>query len=91
MAKKLKQVRIAIEVLLKERGELSANRTREQKKLWVMGRISLYLESLNTQDESEKIKKNIELLDDKIAQLEAKVSPDEVKLKLESQLSCISG
>jgi hypothetical protein len=90
LAIKLKRIRNSIETLLKERGDLSAKRSMEQKKSWVKGRISLYLESLNSEDNSEQLKKSIELLEPKIEDLEIKVSPNEVKLKLESQLSCIS-
>lgn len=90
LAKKLKHVRSSIETLLKERGDLSAKRSSEQKKLWVMGRISLYLESQGTEENTEQLKKNLDLLESQIEYVEQKVSPDDVKLKLESQLSCIS-
>ncbi|OXX23618.1 DUF3732 domain-containing protein [Vibrio sp. V08_P9A1T1] len=90
LAKKLKLVRNSIDTLLKERGKLSARRSLEQKKSWVMGRISLYLESLGSEENSEYLKKSIERLEPQIEHLERKVSPNEVKLKLESQLSCIA-
>ncbi|MCC4862131.1 DUF3732 domain-containing protein [Vibrio splendidus] len=90
LAKEIKRVRKAIETLMKQKGKLAAARSLEYKQALVIGRVSLYLESLNWDSDTSQFESSIRLLEPKIEELEAKLNPSELKLKLESQLSNVA-
>lgn len=90
LAKKIRKIREAISTILKQKGALVAKLNREHRKVFVIGRISLYLEGLVWKDDSEHLVKRIKLLEPKIESLEAELNPAEVKRQVESLLSVIS-
>jgi len=90
LAQKIKKLRSAISAIYKQKGQLAAKVNRDKKKVFVVGRISLYLEGLDWKDDSEQVRKQVSILEPKIVELERSLNPEAVKRRVDSQLSMIS-
>lgn len=90
LAENIKRTREAIgairqqEVDSKDKARLDDLRSR------VVGRISLYLESIDLGDDVEPLKDRLEELIPRISELEEKLDPSALKERLEAQISCVS-
>ncbi|WP_288356197.1 DUF3732 domain-containing protein [uncultured Cycloclasticus sp.] len=87
---KIKTTRNSIESIRSENIELSREADEDLRKAHVAGRISLYIDSINWQEDTRPIKQKIKLLEPQIIELEQKLDPEALKERLDTQLSCIA-
>ncbi|PTO77595.1 DUF3732 domain-containing protein [Vibrio splendidus] len=87
---KLKETRSAISSIKSKRNKDNKLRNLEQRQSKVIGRISLYLESVTWGSDTSPLTKKIEKLEPFITELELKLDPSRINRILESQLSCLS-
>ena len=90
LADSIKKTRDAMEVLRKEDIELATKAHLDDRKSRVVGRISLYIESVDWSDDTSSLQDKLNIIVPQIEQLEEQLDPTELKERLESQLSCIA-
>ncbi|HBC3995744.1 DUF3732 domain-containing protein [Vibrio cholerae] len=90
LAEELGKIRLAIQHMLQQKAQLEKIKELEFKKTLVIGRISLYLESINWNRDTKNYKDKLQKLDQEIEELERSLDPSGVLSRLESQLSCVS-
>lgn len=90
LASRLRNTRNEIDAIRRQQIQISNQSRLEDKRSRIVGRISLYLESLDWTDSTEALHEKINLIDPEIVELEEKLDPGALKDLLESQLSCVS-
>lgn len=90
LAENIKKTRDAMSVLRREDVELATKAHLDDRKSRVVGRISLYLESVNFCDDTVSLQDKLNLIVPQIEQLEEQLDPEALKERLESQLSCVA-
>ena len=81
--------RASIEALVAQEEVLQRERNREAQQARVVGRVSLFLESLENAQESIELSSKLEAARERVAQLEAEVSDEVAEGRLESSLRII--
>ena len=89
LADNIKKTRDAMEVLRKEDVELATKAHLDDRRSRVVGRISLYLESVDWSDDTSSLQDKLNIIAPQIEQLEEQLDPTALKERLESQLSCV--
>ncbi|PAS29115.1 DUF3732 domain-containing protein [Vibrio cholerae] len=82
--------RSATEAIYKQNKQLLEQKSLERRKENIRGRVSLYLESITSEDTSKQLESKINLLEGRIKILERELDRSNVKAQFESQLSLIS-
>lgn len=90
LAADIKKTRDAMEVLRKEDVELATKSQLDDRRSRVVGRISLYLESIDWNDDTSSLQDKLNMIMPQIELLEEQLDPTALKERLESQLSCIA-
>ncbi|MGH1352777.1 MAG: DUF3732 domain-containing protein [Methyloligellaceae bacterium] len=90
LADELKKTRDVLEKLRRQKITISSKLKIDEKRSRTIGRISLYLESIDWNEDTESLKRQILEIDPRIDSLEKKLDQGALKERLESQLSCIS-
>lgn len=90
LADNIKKTRDAMEVIRKEDVELVTKAHIDDRKSRVVGRVSLYLESVDWSDDTSSLQDKLNMIVPHIEQLEEQLNPAALKERLESQLSCIA-
>lgn len=90
LKQKLKDNRKAIEAIQRSNNKLLDVHKQNIKRSYLIGRISLYLESLPQLKDTSDLKNDIALIEEKITKLKNELSEEEVKQRLESILSRLS-
>ena len=90
LAENIKKTRDAIEVIRKQEIEVSTKSQLDDRRSRVVGRISLYLESVDLGDDASSLQEGLNELTSQIEKLEKKLDPAALKERVESQLSCIA-
>ncbi len=90
LADNIKKMRDAMEVLRKEDVELATKVHLDDRKSRVVGRISLYLESVDWSDDTSSLQDKLDIIEPQIEELEEQLDPTVLKERLESQLSCVA-
>lgn len=90
LASKIKITRQSIDAIRSEDIEISKKANLDIEKARVVGRISLYLDSIVWQEDTSSINNQIKLLEPQIKQLEEVLNPEVMKERLDSQLSIIA-
>jgi len=85
----LKSNAVAIQALLNEQSAAQELRDANSRMARVVGRVSLYLESISTADESEDRRRAVEQTRQRVADLQAALSPESVAEALEYALNVI--
>ena len=80
----------AIEALLKEQDAAEQMRDSNTRIARVVGRISLYLDTINLVDETSSLRQKIEEARKEVKRIESEIDPDEVEILLASKLNIIS-
>jgi len=86
----IKKTREAINALRQKDIEVSTKAALDEKRSRVVGRISLYLESIDWNEDTDNLTKKLDKLNPQIEELEKSLDPSALKERLESQLSCIA-
>ncbi len=86
----LKKTREAMEVLRKEDIAMTTQASINDRRSRVVGRISLYLESVDWNDDTGTLQDKLSKIEPQIAALEELLDPAMLKERLESQLSCVA-
>lgn len=89
LADNIKKTRDAMEMLRKEDVELATKVHLDDRRSRVVGRISLYLESVDWSDDTSSLQNKLNIIVPQIEQLEEQLDPTALKERLESQLSCV--
>ena len=89
LAENIKKTRDAIETIKEQEVALSTKSQMDDRRSRVVGRISLYLESVDLGGDVNQLKSKLEVLAPQIEELEVKLDPTALKERLESQLSCV--
>lgn len=90
LAAELKKVRLELEGVRAAQVD-SASRLSDEERRWrVVGRISLYLDSVDWNQDISHLVRDLDELGREIEQLEERLSPDVLQEKLASQLNCIA-
>ncbi|MEQ3657818.1 MAG: DUF3732 domain-containing protein [Glaciecola sp.] len=89
LAESLKKTRSALEVIQAQEVASKTKAQLDAQRLRVIGRISLYLESVDLGENIQPIQNSIDELEPQIEELEEKLDPETLKERLESQLSLI--
>ncbi len=90
LADNIKKTRDAMEVLRKEDVELATKAHLDDRRSRVVGRISLYLESVDWSDDTSSLQDKLNIIMPQIEQFEEQLDPTALKERLESQLSCVA-
>lgn len=90
LADNIKKIRGAMDVLKKQGVVMSTKAHLDDMRSKVVGRISLYIESVNWSDDTSSLREKINVLLPQIEELEEKLDPTALKERLEAQLSCIA-
>ncbi len=90
LADNIKKSRDAMEVLRNKDVELATKAQRDDRKSRVVGRISLYLESVDWSDDASPLQDKLNIVVPQIVKLEEQLDPTVLKERLESQLSCVA-
>ena len=90
LADNIKKTRDAMTVLRSKEVELSTKSTLDDRRSRVVGRISLYLESVDWSNDTGSLNDKLSRLEPQIDELEEMLDPAALKEKLESQLSCVA-
>ncbi len=90
LADNIKKTRDAMEVLRKEDVELATKAHLDDRRSRVVGRISLYLESVDWSDDTSSLQDKLNIIMPQIKQFEEQLDPTALKERLESQLSCVA-
>ncbi|WP_447824535.1 DUF3732 domain-containing protein [Aeromonas salmonicida] len=90
LADKSRKLRTAIEAIRKKDNEILSKEMLDSKKSRSAGRISLYLESIEVNSNTNELKIKKQQLNAEISFYEKKLDPQSLKETLEAQLSCIS-
>lgn len=90
LADNIKKTRDAMEVLRKEDFEVATKAHLDDSKSRVVGRISLYLESVDWSHDTSSLQDKLNIIVPQIEQLEEQLDPTALKERLDSQLSCIA-
>jgi hypothetical protein len=90
LAESIKKARDAIEVIRKQEIDSKTKSQLDVHRSRIVGRISLYLESVDLRENTEHLQNSIDELEPQIEELEEKLDPAALKERLESQLSCIA-
>lgn len=90
LAANIKKTRDAIEVIRKQEIDAVTKNQLDDKRSRIVGRISLYLESVDLGDDASLLQERLDELTPQIEELEEKLDPSALKERLESQLSCIA-
>lgn len=90
LATRLKSTRTAIDRIRSENIELSREADEDILRAHVAGRLSLYIDSINWEEDTRPIEQRIKLLEPQILELEEKLDPEALKERLDTQLSCIA-
>ncbi|HUT13703.1 MAG TPA: DUF3732 domain-containing protein [Thermoguttaceae bacterium] len=83
--------RASIEAVVAQEELLQLERSREAQQARVVGRVSLFLESLAATEESHELLSKLEAARERVAQLEAEVSDEVVDDRLDASLRIIGG
>lgn len=87
---KLRENREVLEAIQASNQRLQELKDREARRAHVLGRISLYLESLPPLEDTSALNQEIEVLRQKVALLEEELSDETTQERIESALSIIS-
>lgn len=90
LAENIKKTRSAIEIIREQEIEAVTKHQLDDKRSRVVGRISLYLESVDLGDDVTSLQERLDELAPQIEELEEKLDPSALKERVESQLSCIA-
>lgn len=90
LAFELKKTREALDALRKQEIEVTTKATLDEKRSKIAGRVSLYLESVDWNEDTNILHAKLAKLDPQIEELEKALDPSALKERLESQLSCIA-
>ncbi|MDC8802225.1 DUF3732 domain-containing protein [Halomonas pacifica] len=90
LAVEIKKTRDAMLSLRKEGVEVLTKAALDEKRSHVVGRISLYLESIDWNEDTDSLYKKLKNLEPQIDRLEEVLDPSALKERLESQLSCVA-
>lgn len=90
LAAGIKKTRGALDRLRQEEIELSEKGVLDDRKARMAGRISLYLESVDWNDDTSHLEEQLKAIEPKIEELEASLDPEALKERLESQLSLVA-
>lgn len=90
LAEESQKLRLTIAAIRNKDGNLLSREELNNNRSKIVGRISLYLESINFNQSTSHLSIRINTLDSEIAFYEKKLDPTSLKETLESQLSCIS-
>lgn len=86
----IKKTREAMEVLRKENIAMTTQASINDRRSRIVGRISLYIESVDWNDDTSTLKNKLSKIEPQIAELEELLDPAMLKERLESQLSCVA-
>ena len=90
LAEQIKKTRDAIEVIRKQEIDAETKSQLDDKRSRIVGRISLYIESVDLGEDVNPLQERLDQLTPQIEELEEKLDPSTLKERLESQLSCIA-
>lgn len=90
LADNIKKTRDAMEVLRKGDVELATKAHLDDRRSRVVGRISLYLESVDWSNDTSSFQNKLNIIVPQIEQLEEQLDPTALKEILDSQLSCVA-
>lgn len=90
LAENIKKTREAIGAIRRQEVGYEDSARLDDLKSRVVGRISLYLESVDLGDDVDPLQKRLEELISRISELEEKLDPSALKERLEAQVSCVS-
>lgn len=90
LAQEIKNVRNSINLIKKQQDDLNTKASLDDKRSRVIGRISLYLESIDWNKDTATLSKKLDDLIPQIEELEQQLDPDALKERLEAQLSCVA-
>lgn len=90
LAFEIKRTREAIDALRQQGIDISTKAALNEKRSQVVGRVSLYLESIDWNEDTEALQRRLENLGPQIEELEEILDPSALKERLEAQLSCVS-
>tara|TARA_R110000744_G_scaffold35055_2_gene81404 strand:- start:352 stop:2286 length:1935 start_codon:yes stop_codon:yes gene_type:complete len=89
LAENIKKTRNAIEVIQAQEISSKTKTQLNDQRSRVIGRISLYLESVGLEENTQHLQDSLDELEPQIEELEEKLDPAALKERLEAQLSCI--
>ncbi len=90
LAFEIKKAREAMDTLKQQGIEISTKAALDERRSQIVGRISLYLESIDWNEDTDALHRRLENLEPQIEELEEILDPSALKERLEAQLSCIS-
>ncbi len=90
LAFEIKKARVAMDPLKQQGIEISTKAALDERRSQIVGRISLYLESIDWNEDTDALHRRLENLEPQIEELEEILDPSALKERLEAQLSCIS-
>lgn len=90
LASDIRTTRVSIEAIRKKDIEIATKSRVDDRRSRVVGRVSLYLESVDWSSEGDIHESKLRSLQPQIEELEEKLDPQAVKEKLSSQLSIVA-
>lgn len=90
LALEIKKTRVAMDSLRQQDIEVFTKAALDEKRSQIVGRISLYLESVDWNEDTGALQKRLAQLEPQIEELEEILDPSALKERLESQLSCVA-
>ena len=90
LAFEIKKTREAMNALRQQGIDISTKAALDEKRSKIVGRVSLYLESIDWNEDTDALHKRLENLEPKIEELEEILDPSALKERLEAQLSCVA-